>query len=166
MNQTYVDTVRLLLDIAPAVFESGRFAIKGGTALNLFVQDMPRLSVDIDVVAGVNYLDRRVASRRNVTRRVVVVQSFLFNSFVEGCGHVGEGCGGGQRSRAAARCPRSRPVRRRRIVHMSIACRARSARPSSAAKFFRCCFTLLPASRRPCAGGPGSFLSLALRARP
>ena len=30
---------------------------------------------------------------------------------------------------AAARCPRSQPVRRRRIVHMSIACRARSARP-------------------------------------
>ena len=30
---------------------------------------------------------------------------------------------------AAARCPRSQQVRRRRIVHMSIACRARSARP-------------------------------------
>jgi hypothetical protein len=39
---------------------------------------------------------------------------------------VVEGCGGGQRSRAAARCPRSRTVRRRRIVHMPIACRARS----------------------------------------
>ena len=35
----------------------------------------------------------------------------------------------GNASRAAARCPRSQPVRRRRIVHMSIACRARSARP-------------------------------------
>jgi hypothetical protein len=46
MNQTYVDTVRLLLAIAPAVFASGRFAMKGGTALNLFVQQMPRLSVD------------------------------------------------------------------------------------------------------------------------
>lgn len=50
MNQDYVDTVQLLLDVAPAVFASGRFAMKGGTALNLFVQDMPRLSVDIDVV--------------------------------------------------------------------------------------------------------------------
>lgn len=49
MNQNYIDTVRLLLDIAPAVFASPRFAMKGGTALNLFIQDMPRLSVDIDV---------------------------------------------------------------------------------------------------------------------
>jgi hypothetical protein len=32
MNQTYIDTVRLLLAIAPAVFASGRFAMKGGKA--------------------------------------------------------------------------------------------------------------------------------------
>lgn len=51
MNQEYVDTVRLLLAIAPAVFQSPRFALKGGTALNLFLHDMPRLSVDIDVDA-------------------------------------------------------------------------------------------------------------------
>jgi hypothetical protein len=50
MDKSYVDTVRLLLEVAPEVFASGRFAMKGGTALNLFVQDMPRLSVDIDVV--------------------------------------------------------------------------------------------------------------------
>lgn len=50
MTDDYIATVRLLLDIAPTVFRSGLFAMKGGTALNLFVQDMPRLSVDIDVV--------------------------------------------------------------------------------------------------------------------
>jgi len=50
MKQPYIDTVRLLIDIAPDVFASNRFAMKGGTAINLFVQDMPRLSVDIDVV--------------------------------------------------------------------------------------------------------------------
>lgn len=50
MKQEYIDTVRLLIDIAPDVFTSARFAMKGGTAINLFVQDMPRLSVDIDVV--------------------------------------------------------------------------------------------------------------------
>lgn len=50
MNQTYVDTVRLLLAVAPHVFASGRMGLKGGTALNLFIHDMPRLSVDIDVV--------------------------------------------------------------------------------------------------------------------
>lgn len=50
MNDAYIRTVQLLLEIAPAVFETPAFAMKGGTALNLFVQDMPRLSVDIDVV--------------------------------------------------------------------------------------------------------------------
>jgi predicted nucleotidyltransferase component of viral defense system len=61
MNQDYIDTVRLLLAIAPAVFQSPRFAMKGGTALNLFVQDMPRLSVDIDVVFTDHMPDREAA---------------------------------------------------------------------------------------------------------
>lgn len=50
MDKSYADTVRLLLAVAPDVFANGIFAMKGGTAINLFVQDMPRLSVDIDVV--------------------------------------------------------------------------------------------------------------------
>lgn len=50
MDKTYADTVRLLLSVAPDVFANNIFAMKGGTAINLFVQDMPRLSVDIDVV--------------------------------------------------------------------------------------------------------------------
>lgn len=50
MDKSYADTVRLLLAIAPDVFANDIFAMKGDTAINLFVQDMPRLSVDIDVV--------------------------------------------------------------------------------------------------------------------
>ena len=50
MDKEYADTVRLLLTVAPEVFANDIFAMKGGTAINLFVQDMPRLSVDIDVV--------------------------------------------------------------------------------------------------------------------
>lgn len=61
MNQQYVDTVRLLLAAAPAVFRSPRFALKGGTALNLFAHDMPRLSVDIDVVFTDHTLNREDA---------------------------------------------------------------------------------------------------------
>ena len=49
MNKAYADTVRLLLTVAPEIFRSDIFAMKGGTAINLFVRDMPRLSVDIDV---------------------------------------------------------------------------------------------------------------------
>jgi predicted nucleotidyltransferase component of viral defense system len=50
MDKAYVETVRLLLEAAPQVLRTPRFALKGGTALNLFVRNMPRLSVDIDVV--------------------------------------------------------------------------------------------------------------------
>lgn len=67
MNQEYVDTVRLLLAIAPAVFKSPRFALKGGTALNLFLHDMPRLSVDIDVVFTDHAIGREDALRAIAT---------------------------------------------------------------------------------------------------
>ena len=50
MNEAYRRTVELLLDLAPRVFAEPDFALKGGTAINLFVRDLPRLSVDIDVV--------------------------------------------------------------------------------------------------------------------
>ena len=50
MNKSYIDTVRVLLESAPVIFDTPHFAMKGGTAINLFVQNMPRLSVDIDVV--------------------------------------------------------------------------------------------------------------------
>lgn|SRR5574338_10802 len=49
MDKAYADTVRLLLQVAPDVFANDIFAMKGGTAINLFIRDMPRLSVDIDV---------------------------------------------------------------------------------------------------------------------
>lgn len=50
MNQAYVDSVRLLLDVAPLIFKGDAFALKGGTAINLFIRDLPRLSVDLDLV--------------------------------------------------------------------------------------------------------------------
>lgn len=50
MNATYLATARLLTEVAPVVFESGLFALKGGTAINLFLREMPRLSVDLDLV--------------------------------------------------------------------------------------------------------------------
>ena len=48
--QQYKDQVSLLLDILPIVAKRKSFALKGGTALNLFIWKMPRLSVDIDLV--------------------------------------------------------------------------------------------------------------------
>jgi hypothetical protein len=69
MNPTYVQTVNLLLDIAPTVFQTPRFAMKGGTALNLFVQDLPRLSVDIDVVF-INHLADRDTALEEIAQEI------------------------------------------------------------------------------------------------
>ena len=50
MNRVYLDTARLLTRVAPLVHVDDTFALTGGTAINLFVRDMPRLSVDLDLV--------------------------------------------------------------------------------------------------------------------
>ena len=64
MNQTYLDTARLLTQVAPLVFVDDTFALKGGTAINLFVRDMPRLSVDLDLVFPDHTLLREKALAR------------------------------------------------------------------------------------------------------
>lgn len=47
--ELYRTHVRLLLDVLPLVMAEEVFALKGGTAINLFEWDLPRLSVDIDL---------------------------------------------------------------------------------------------------------------------
>ena len=61
MNQVYLDTARLLIQVAPLVFAEKIFALKGGTAINLFVRDMPRLSVDLDLVFADHSMGREEA---------------------------------------------------------------------------------------------------------
>ncbi len=39
----------LLLDVLPFISQENCFALKGGTAINFFVRNLPRLSVDIDL---------------------------------------------------------------------------------------------------------------------
>lgn len=41
--------VVLLLDVLPYIAKESCFALKGGTAINLFIRDFPRLSVDADL---------------------------------------------------------------------------------------------------------------------
>jgi predicted nucleotidyltransferase component of viral defense system len=48
--ERYLDQVALLLRTIPEIASEPDFALKGGTAINLFVRDLPRLSVDIDLV--------------------------------------------------------------------------------------------------------------------
>lgn len=49
LNQTFSNQVQLLVNVLPLVATQTCFALKGGTALNLFVRNLPRLSVDIDL---------------------------------------------------------------------------------------------------------------------
>jgi predicted nucleotidyltransferase component of viral defense system len=64
MNQAYLDAARLLTRVAPLVLADDTFALKGGTAINLFVRDMPRLSVDLDLVFSDHALPRDAALKR------------------------------------------------------------------------------------------------------
>ena len=64
MNSAYLKTARLLTRVAPIVLQSGVFALKGGTAINLFIRDMPRLSVDLDLVLPDHALSRDQALER------------------------------------------------------------------------------------------------------
>ena len=48
-GRVYAQKVELLLRIMPIVMEEGVFAVHGGTAINLFLKDLPRYSVDIDL---------------------------------------------------------------------------------------------------------------------
>lgn len=45
----YQDQVRLLVQCLPEIGRHRNFALKGGTAINLFVRNLPRISVDIDL---------------------------------------------------------------------------------------------------------------------
>jgi predicted nucleotidyltransferase component of viral defense system len=74
MSTPYRAQVELLLQVLPHVAKEPCFALKGGTAINLFVRDMPRLSVDIDLtylpfeersiaLAGIAEALRRIKTR-------------------------------------------------------------------------------------------------------
>jgi predicted nucleotidyltransferase component of viral defense system len=64
MHERYIEQVRLLMRTLPSIAEEKVFALKGGSAINLFYRNMPRLSVDIDLV----YLpvEDRETSLRNI----------------------------------------------------------------------------------------------------
>ena len=49
MKENYIHQVELLLDVLPIVMKDQRLALKGGTAINFFYANAPRLSVDIDL---------------------------------------------------------------------------------------------------------------------
>ena len=63
---SYNNQVALLLQVLPEVAKETCFALHGGTAINLFIRDMPRLSVDIDLTY-IPIEDRETSLRKIVT---------------------------------------------------------------------------------------------------
>jgi len=66
VGEGYRKQVALLIKTAPFVAAEKAFALKGGTAINLFVRDMPRLSVEYrpDLCGGCRSRDLAEGNRR------------------------------------------------------------------------------------------------------
>ncbi len=77
MNDVYRKKVELLLRILPFVTDEECFAVHGGTAINLFVKNLNRLSVDIDVTyipledrtSSLNHINEALMRIADRTRR-------------------------------------------------------------------------------------------------
>jgi len=65
VEERFIKQVELLLRVAPEVSRIEEFALHGGTAINLFLHNMARLSVDIDLT----YIptDNRINDLRNIS---------------------------------------------------------------------------------------------------
>jgi len=93
MNREYLETARLLIQVAPLVFVDDQFGLKGGTAINLFLRDMPRLSVDLDLVFTDHTVGRKEAiARINAAVRDAAgrLRARRLEVYVPGAGSDGE----------------------------------------------------------------------------
>ena len=72
-DSIYQMQAQLLLKILPSVMQEDVFALKGGTAINFFWRDYPRLSVDIDLT----YLpiNERDKSLKDISERLAGIES-------------------------------------------------------------------------------------------
>ena len=75
IKEEYRKQVQLLLSVLPEIAKEECFALHGGTAINLFIRNMPRLSVDIDLT----YLplEDYQTSRKNINAALVRIMGSL-----------------------------------------------------------------------------------------
>ena len=73
--------ISLLLKVLPYIAPETKLALNGGTALNLFLRDMPRISVDIDLT----YLpfDNRETALNNISGSLGVIKTKILQSAPE-----------------------------------------------------------------------------------
>lgn len=79
MNDVYRKKVELLLRILPFVTDEECFAVHGGTAINLFVKNLNRLSVDIDVTYIP--LEDRTSSLNHINEALMRIADRVRRSF-------------------------------------------------------------------------------------
>lgn len=80
--EKYRAQVDLLLTILPHVAKEHNLALKGGTAINLFEREMPRLSVDIDLTY-VNGDEDRATALRNISDTLDRIQNRILSAVPE-----------------------------------------------------------------------------------
>ena len=76
MNDYYKSVVKLLIDSLSSIFNDDTFALKGGTAINLFHQNLPRFSVDIDL-AYTNRTHDRDTALKNISSKLTEISAKL-----------------------------------------------------------------------------------------
>ncbi len=70
-SSPYFKQAELVVQVLPLIAQYDCFALKGGTAINLFVQNMPRLSVDIDLTyLPVQERDESLANIEKTLRQI------------------------------------------------------------------------------------------------
>ena len=76
MVEKVLHLLNLLTTLNSHPFLKGKWALKGGTALNLFVLDLPRLSVDIDstILTADTALQHRIQSQPLLEWKVLNVR--------------------------------------------------------------------------------------------
>lgn len=91
ISQSYILQADLLLQAIPHITEEKTLALKGGTAINLFLRSMPRLSVDIDLT----YLpfDDRETALSNISNALARIKGRIKKSLPEATvsNHIVEG---------------------------------------------------------------------------
>ena len=90
-NNPYYRQVELVMRVLPLVAREGCFALKGGTAINLFVRDLPRLSVDIDLAyLPLDSRDVALSAIQDGLRRIAeTIERVIYGATVNAV--VGEG---------------------------------------------------------------------------
>lgn len=72
MDEKYLKQVKLVVDVLQFIATESCFALKGGTAINLFYNNLPRLSVDIDLTyIGFETRDVAIDNINSALNRIV-----------------------------------------------------------------------------------------------